>query len=167
MHYGVRRLFEGADYDDPVFRFADYNAGEWASRNAAFQIQLGVVTGLEVVADGDLLAYGRNGRPSDEDGQTMTALLAWRLQHAPDLSEGRLRRDVRKEKEKAFEKTETWERVRADFAAQKHRQPAYAWIPDVALVSPKMTSARTTRWFAERVEVRYRSCLARGTPNGG
>jgi hypothetical protein len=164
VQYGVRRLFEGADYDDPVFRFADYNAGEWASRNAAFQIHLGTVTGLDVVSDGDLLSYDRNGRPSGDDGQTMTALLAWRLQNAPDLSEGHLRRDVRKEKEKAFEETETWKRVRADFEAMENRAPKYAAIPDVALVSPKMTRSRTTRWFAEMVDGRYRTCVARGAP---
>ena len=167
VHYGVRRLFDGADYDEPLFRFADYNAGEWASRNAAFQIHLGTVTGLDVVPDGDLLAYDRNGKPSGDDGQTMTALLAWRLQRAPDLSEGHLRRDVRKEKEHAFEDTETWKRVRADFEEMKHRAPKYAAIPDVALASPKMTKARTTRWFAEMVEGRYRTCLARGSPKPG
>ena len=167
VHYGVRRLFEGADYDEPVFRFADYNAGEWASRNAAFQIHLGTVTGLDVASDGDLLAYDRNGRPSGDDGQTMTALLAWRLQRAPDLSEAHLRRDVRKEKEQAFEETETWKRVRADFETMKQRPPKYAAIPDVALVSPKMTRSRTTKWFAEMVDGRYRTCLARGTPKRG
>ena len=167
VHYGVRRLFEGASYDEPIFRFADYNAGVYASRNAAFQIHVGTVTGLDVVADGDLLAYDRNGRASGEDGQTMTALLAWRLQRAPDLSEGRLRRDVRKEKAQAFEETETWKRVRADFETVKQRAPKYAAIPDVALVSPKMTRSRTTRWFAEMVETRYRSCLARGAPKRG
>jgi hypothetical protein len=167
VRYGVRRLFDGAEYDEPIFRFADYNAGQWASRNAAFQIHVGTVTGLDVMPDGDLLAYDTNGRPSGDDGQTMTALLAWRLQRAPDMSEGRLRRDVRKEKEKSFEETETWERVRADFETVKGRPPKYATIPEVALVSPKMTTARTTRWFAEMVESRYRSCLARGAPKRG
>jgi hypothetical protein len=125
------------------------------------------VTGLDVVPDGDLLVYDKNGRPSSEDGQTMSALLAWRLQRAPDLNEGRLRRDVRKEKEKSFEETETWERVRVDFETVKQRKPKYASIPDVALVSPKLTKARTTRWFAERVQTRYESCLARGAPKRG
>jgi hypothetical protein len=167
VHYGVRRLFDGADYDEPIFRFADYNAGQWASRNAAFQIHVSTVTGLDVVADGDLLAYDRSGRPSADDGETMTALLAWRLQSAPDLNEGRLRRDVRKEKEKSFEETETWTRVRADFETVKGRPPKYATIPEVALVSPKLSKSRTTRWFAEMVERRYRSCLARGAPKPG
>jgi hypothetical protein len=167
IHYGVRRLFDGADYDEPIFRFADYNAGVWSSRNAAFQIHVGTVTGLDVVPDGDLLVYDERGRPTSDDGQTMSALLAWRLQRAPDLSEGRLRRDVRKEKEEAFEKTETWERVRADFEALKQRPPKYAFIPDVALESPKLSKGRTTRWFAERVQARYESCLARGAPKRG
>ena len=68
---------------------------------------------------------------------------------------------------KSFEETETWKRVRADFETVKGRAPKYAAIPDVALVSPKMTKKRTTRWFAEMVETRYRSCLTRGAPKRG
>jgi hypothetical protein len=162
IHFGVLRLFSiDALYDDPIYRFADYNAGPFASRNAAFQSALAALTGLEVVPDGDLLLYDGKGRPRSEDGQSLQALLAWRLMRAPDLSETRIRKDVRKEKERAFEATQTWDRLRSAYRARFGNDPPYAQLPDVALESPKLAKGRTTRWFAERVDARYEACRAR------
>jgi hypothetical protein len=45
-----------AHYDDIRFRFADYNAGVYASRNAAGQTMLSDLTGITLVPDGDVLA---------------------------------------------------------------------------------------------------------------
>ena len=50
-----------------------------------------------------------------------------------------LRRDVRLEKERGFEDTATWHRVRASYAEHTGKKPAYARLPDVALSSPKIT----------------------------
>lgn len=163
VHYGTARLFvHEAAYDAPIYRFADYNVGEYASRNAAFQRQLAAVTGLELAPDGDLLLYDDRGRPRRDDGETMRALLAWRVLFAPDLPEARLRADVRKEKQRDFEDTETWRRVRETWTAHTGEAPVYATIPDVQLEGPKITRDWTTRWFAERVDKRYRDCLQRG-----
>ncbi|MEQ1504171.1 MAG: DUF1615 family protein [Myxococcota bacterium] len=161
VRYGTARLFAyRADYDDVVYRFADYNAGLYASRNAAFQTQLAAITGLDLAPDGDLLVYTDAGNV--RDGQTMGALLAWRAASAPDLTEAQLRREVRREKTAAFEQTETWTRVRAQYTAKTGKSPAYARLPDVALDSPKMTKQRTTAWFAQSVDKRYEACIARG-----
>ncbi len=160
--YGTLRLFaHEAAYERPIYRFADYNAGLYASRNAAFQGMLRDLVGAELTPDGDLLIWNDRGRPTDKDGQTMQALLAWRASLAPDLLETQLRRDVKREKELAFESTETWRRVRESWAAKKGAEPAYASVPDVALDSPKLRKDRTTRWFAESVERRYKDCLKR------
>lgn len=161
--YGTARLFEHeADYDRPVYRFADYNAGVYASRNAAFQTVLATLTGKDLAPDGDLMIWTSAGRPSDTDGQTMRALLDWRAANAPDLTEDRLRRDVRLEKDHAFEETATWSRVRASYVAKTNKQPPYARVPDVTLDSPKIQRKLTTAWFAESVDRRYQACLARG-----
>ena len=163
LRWGTARLFSvEAAYDDPVHRFADYNAGVFASRNAAFQAQLAEIMGLELGLDGDLLAYAKNGKASD--GETMGALLAWRTMHAPDLPESRLRRDVRREKELGFESTETWRRLRENFLERTGEEPAYARLPDVALHSPKITRKLTTAWFAKNVDRRYHDCLGRHEP---
>ncbi|MFZ5475395.1 MAG: DUF1615 family protein [Myxococcota bacterium] len=155
VHYGAERLLGWeAGYERPVHRFADYNAGVYASRNAAFQEQVAALAGTKLALDGDLLAYA-DGRPVPS--KTMEAVLAV----APELGEARVRRDLGKEKTRAFEETETWATVRAAYAAKTGKDPAYARLPDVKLESPKLSGNRTTAWFAENVERRYRACLAR------
>ncbi|MEN0068295.1 MAG: DUF1615 family protein [Myxococcota bacterium] len=162
LRWGTARLFSiDADYDDPIYRFADYNAGIYASRNAAFQAQLSEIMGLDLALDGDLLAYTDSG---PTDGETMGALLAWRALHATDLSEGRVRRDVKLEKEKRFESTETWKRLKAGYQARTGEEPPYARLPNVALHSPKITRKLTTAWFAKNVDRRYEDCLGRHEP---
>lgn len=164
VRYGTLRLFaHEADYDRPIYRFADYNAGLYASRNAAFQQALRDLVGVDLNPDGDLLIWNARGRPTDTDGQTMSALLSWRASLAPDLLEPQLRRDVRLEKERRFEETETWRRLRESWTAKKGAEPAYAALPEVSLDSPKLRKDRTTRWFAESVERRYKDCLTRGS----
>ncbi len=162
VRYGTARLFvHEAAYDKPVYRFADYNAGVYASRNAAFQAQLAELTGTELATDGDLLLWNDKGKPRREDGETMAALLAWRAASAPDLTESRLRSDVKHEKEAAFESTDTWARLRADWEQETGKTAPYAQLPNVALDSPKLAKSRTTKWFAEKVDERYRACLKR------
>ena len=46
-----------ADYEKPIYRFADYNSGMYSSRNAAFQSMLNSLTDAELSLDGDLLLY--------------------------------------------------------------------------------------------------------------
>ena len=160
LRWGVARLFvHEADYDDPIYRFADFNAGQYASRNAEFQTQLSTVMDLKLAADGDLLAYKKNGR--SQEGETMGALLAWRSLHAPDIPERQIRRDVGKEKEQRFESTLTWERLRASFQEKSGEAPGYARLPNVELDSPKMSKSRSTAWFAKNVKRRYTACLER------
>jgi hypothetical protein len=162
VRFGTARLFSHeAGYDRPSYRFADYNAGPYASRNAAFQQQVADLTGLSLARDGDLLAWTSAGRPSGEDGETLQALLAWRAQDAPDLSEHRVRADLRLEKEEAFEETQTWRRVREDWREAHGEDPAYASVPDISLDSPKLEGDLTTAWFASRVQRRYDACLER------
>ena len=40
-------------------------------------------------------------------------------------------------------------------------------MPRIRLESPKITRKLTTEWFANRVNTRYRSCLARGASVAG
>jgi hypothetical protein len=160
--YGTRRLFEhDAPYDKAIYRYADYNAGLYTSRNAALQSQLADLIEQPVAPDGDLLIWTDRGKPSNTDGATLKALLIWRTLYAPDMTEAQLRADARLEKTADFEETELWLRLKASWRERKGKDPAYAQLPDVALNSPKLKKDRTTKWFAESVERRYNDCRKR------
>jgi len=162
LHYGVVRLLDwDAGYDAPIYRFADYNAGLFASRNAAFQEQVAALSGTKLALDGDLLRYNEAGRPASEPSQTLTAVVSVATANALDLTESRIRRDLGKEKKRAFEETDTWEAIRTLTEARTKKEPAYARLPDVTLDSVKLQGKKTTAWFAQNVDRRYQSCLAR------
>lgn len=155
VYFGtIRLLGYGAGYDDVVYRFADYNAGMYASRNAAFQEQLAELTGTTLALDGDLLAYD-----ADVDSRTLEAALAFGASH--DLGERRIRRDLALEKTLELEETDTWRAVRDAWQRRTGTAPPYARLPQVTLVSPKLSRTRTTAWFAESVKRRYLACRRR------
>ncbi|MCP3136045.1 DUF1615 family protein [Pyxidicoccus xibeiensis] len=162
VRYGTARLLDyEAAYPEPLFRFADYNAGVYASRNAALQAQVSRLTGIGLVPDGDLQLYDKQGEPLDEDSQSLKALLVFRERYAPELSERRVRRDVEKEKEADFESTDTYRAVKRVYARETGESPAYAQLPKVTLKSPKLKGERTTAWFARSVDARFQKCQAR------
>jgi len=159
VYFGTAHLLGyRASYGRYLYRFADYNAGRYASRNAAFQRAVSEVSGIPLALDGDLLRYD-GGKPSSELGNTEIAVrvLAPRL----GMSEAEIRRDLALGKEEAFEHSRLDARVfaLADEMARK-REPR-AIVPTIVLSSPKITRRLTTDWFAHRVDERFRACLAR------
>ena len=162
VHSGAARLLGfSAAYAQPLFRFADSNAGVYASRNAALQEQVGAITGLTVVPDGDLLAYDKSSTPLNRDTQSLEAILSFAQSYAPELSERRVRADVRLEKTAQFETTDTWRAIKRVSAQRLKVDPPYARLPEVTIRSPKMSQDRSTAWFAKSVDARYRKCLER------
>lgn len=158
---GTARLLDyPAAYDDIVYRFADYNAGVYASRNAAFQEQLAAVTGRTLIPDGDLLAYADDGDRKDLETKSLQAMLVFGINH--DMRAGAVQRAARKEKSDDFEDTSIWEEVRAAWKSKTGKEPPYARIPNVTLTSPKLSRDRSTAWFANNVKKRYEACRSRG-----
>jgi len=156
LYFGIAHLLDfAASYDDMLFRFADYNAGHFASRNAAFQNAVNIASGKRLELDGDLLIEG-----SSEPSATELAIrpLGGRL----DLSDAQIRSALEHGDEAEFERSALYARMMALADAVPPGRPVpRAMVPRIALKSPKITRNLTTDWFARRVDDRYRRCLAR------
>jgi hypothetical protein len=156
LYFGTAHLLAyDAPYDKPLYRFADFNAGRYASRNAGFQNALSVASGLPVSLDGDLLPPASDAPRGETERAALT--LARRL----GLSEGAIRRDLEAGEGAGFEKTPLYERVFAYAEQLDRRTLPRAVVPRIDLKSPKFTRKLTTEWFAKRVDERHRRCLAR------
>lgn len=154
LYFGIANLLDfPADYPDMRYRFADFNAGRYSSRNAAFQAAVSRLSGMKLSLDGDLLIY-RDGAPSSISS---TQLALERLEGRLGMSRAEVSRDLRLEKTPAFSQSALYQKVFA--LAGGHA--ARAVMPQIQLVSPKITRKLTTEWFADRVDGRYKACLAR------
>jgi Protein of unknown function (DUF1615) len=159
MYFGIAHLLDyPAAYDRPLYRFADFNAGRYASRNAAFQNAVTQASGVPLVLDGDLLRY-EDGRPAKEAGNTELAVRA--LARRLDLSAADIRNDLELGKGSAFERTALYKRVFALAERTTGKPLPRAVVPQILLRSPKITRKLTTEWFANRVNDRYERCLRR------
>ena len=159
LYFGIAHLLDyPAPYREPIYRFADFNAGRYSSRNAAFQQALGRLSGQSLTADGDLLNY-ENGAPSSVPSATQKAVmgLAGRLR----MSGGDIVASLRLEKSEAFGRTLLYQRLFALAEEAAGRPLPREATPQIDLKSPKIRSKITTAWFAERVNMRYRLCLQR------
>lgn len=157
LYFGILHLL-GYDtpYERKVHRFADFNAGWYASRNAAFQNAVAVASGRRLALDGDLLAPGA---ALSEPGETERAVRT--LSAALGLDERAIRRALLQGDRLGFNDTDLSQRVFA-LAEQRGGQPLpRAMIPGITLDSPKITRELTTGWFATRVNDRYQRCMAR------
>ena len=152
--YGTRMLLGyRAEYPSRLFVFADYNAGRFASRNAAFQHMVAELSGTKLALDGDLMLYD-GGKPKPAAGASETALRGLRL-----MDDQTLRADLLREKEFAFRDTATYRRVSQAFVDKTGRPPPYAMLPQINLKSPKIRHHMTTELFARAVMRRYDRCM--------
>jgi hypothetical protein len=156
VYFGVAHLLGyPADYDRMIYRFADYNAGFYASRNAAFQNALSIASGRSLALDGDVIAY-------DDDKPGATELAVRSIGREIGVSDAGIRRALDEGESTGFGETDVYVRVFARAQKIAHKKLPRAIVPEIALTSPKITRRLTTAWFANRVDQRYAECLARG-----
>ena len=160
LYYGIHRLMEyPANYDEAIYRFADYNSGMYSSRNAAFQKMLGALTEAEISLDGDLLLYNKDGDVRSTQSQTEKELIAVFAQNNILVTPRQIRADLKKEKEKKFEDTQTYLAVQKLYQKKTNKEPMYAVMPQVVISGPKLSRDYNTNWFASRVNGRYEQCM--------
>ena len=157
MYFGIAHLLDyPVDYDDMLFRFADFNAGHYASRNAAFQNAVSVLTKTPLALDGDLLLHG-----SAASEPSKTELAIRKLADQLDLSDAAIRRDLERGDQSDFADTRLYKRIFGRADTGRGRPVPRAIVPKIRLQSPKITRQLTTEWFAKRVDERYEKCLRR------
>jgi uncharacterized protein YceK len=147
MYFGIAHLLDyPASYDRYVYRYADFNAGHYASRNAAFQAALAQVSGKKIALDGDLMS----------ETESAAASIAAEL----GMDAAAIRRDLERGKGGDFEQAALYRRV-FELADRRGGKPAArAVVPSIQLQSAKFTRELTTQWFADRVVARHRQCIA-------
>lgn len=162
LYFGSAILLDyPAPYDNVLYRFADFNAGRYSSRNAAFQSALSRLSRQPLTLDGDLLRYQKGQASETPSGVELAARsLSGRLQMNP----GEIRRDLLLEKTPAFNQSNLFRRVFTLAEREAGEVLPRQAMPQIDLKSPKITRKLTTEWFARRVDGRYRSCLARIEP---
>jgi len=161
MFYGVPQLLAyDTGYPRKVFRFADYNAGRYASRNAALQMVVAKLTGEVLALDGDLLSYSKSGKVNNSTTATERAIRKVISDMELGLSDTQVRQDLMLEKRKSFVSTRTFSALRDAYARKVGKSAPFAIIPDIDLKSPKIRRFMTTKIFAETVDKRYQACMA-------
>ena len=157
MYFGIAHLLSyQTPYTRKVHRFADYNAGWYASRNAAFQNAVAIATGAGLALDGDVL---NPGAALDKPGQTERALRT--LSAKLDMDDKAIRKALERGGQLDFDDTALHAKVFALAEARAGKPLPRAMIPGIKLESPKITRELTTAWFATRVDERYQRCLQR------
>ncbi len=162
IDFGVARLFAGgAAYDDVDYRIADYNAGLFASRNAAFQELVARLAGEPLALDGDLLRYDARGSP-EPDSATLGLLRKIAPGLDPPLDAARLRLDLANEKSLSLELTVTWRAVRSRAARALGGEPRYARLPHLRVRGPKQRASFSVREWVRFTRSAYDRCLSGG-----
>ena len=139
-----------------MYRFADFNAGRYASRNAAFQNAVSVASSAALDLDGDLVVPGgdapNRAAPKLRCGRSRPAWTSARPRSGAPSSG--------KAAPTSSGASSTSVSSRSPRPAGKRPLPR-AVLPRIRLHSPKITRPLTTEWFARRVDERYKRCVAR------
>ncbi|HWS70420.1 MAG TPA: DUF1615 domain-containing protein [Steroidobacteraceae bacterium] len=155
VYFGIAHLLDyRAPYDRYLYRFADFNAGQYASRNAAFQRAVSRASGIPLVADGALVAHD-----GDPNAPGATELALRRLEPRLEAGDNAIRRALEQAKTADLEENPVYQRVFALAELSERRNLPRAAVPNIELHGPKITRRLTTQWYANRVSGRFERCV--------
>lgn len=156
LYFGIKHLLDYPNsYSKPLYNFADFNAGRYASRNAAFQRAVALASGQTLQLDGDLLLPKA---PMDKPGATEAALRQLRPLAMDDAA---IRSALQFSNRHSFEDHALYHHI-FERAESRIKGPlARARVPEIDLSSPKISRQLTTAWFADRVNGRWKKCMAK------
>ena len=155
IYFGVAHLLDyQAPYDRYLYRFADYNAGQYASRNAAFQQAASVAAGKPLTADGALLA-----NDPDAKGAGSTERLLFSIAGRLGLSDADIHQALEQGTAESFERTDLYRRVFELADRRRGRRQPRAVPPQIRLGGAKIVRRLTTGWYAQRVNGRFEGCV--------
>jgi hypothetical protein len=158
LYFGIAHLFDyPAPYDDIRYRFADYNAGRYASRNAAFQKAVAELTGIALELDGDVLRF-ELGKPTREVSRTEIALRG--LAPHFEMTNADVRRDLELGQSVEFERSRLYLSVFTMLDGVIGRRAPRAVVPMIVVESFKTTRRLTSYGYAVRATERHKACLA-------
>jgi hypothetical protein len=157
VYFGTAHLLAySASYDAYLYRFADFNAGQYSSRNAAFQRAVSSASGIPIAADGALLPHDKAG---NAPGSTELAVRA--LAKRLNMGDSAIHGALEKGRSADFERTPLYQKVFALADQAEGRPLSRAAVPRIELHGPKIARRLTTEWYARRVDQRFQRCLSR------
>jgi hypothetical protein len=156
LYFGAAHLLAyEAPYDRYLYRFADFNAGQYSSRNAAFQQALKIASGRPLATDGALLSHEAETKVGDTEFAVRS--IAARLH----LDEGAIHSALEEGRSAQFERSAVYRGVFRLAEQSVHHSLAREAMPQIQLEGPKIERRLTTEWYARRVDGRFQACLAR------
>jgi len=161
MYYGAKQLLGyNTGYDRKIFRFADFNAGRYSSRNAAFQQTIGAIAKQKLATDGDLLGYAKNGSANSAVSNSEKLIRQLASKYKLGLSNADIRKDLLKEKTDEFALSATYLAIKNTYLKNTGKPAPFAQLPGIDLSSPKLSHKMTTGSYAASVDRRYNKCMA-------
>src|SRR6185503_18671017 len=158
LYFGIAHLFDyAAPYDDLRYRFADYNAGRYASRNAAFQKAVAELTGATLELDGDLVRF-EQGKPTREVSRTEAAVRT--LAGHFEMTNAEVRSDLELGQSAEFERSRLYLSVFTMVDGVLGRRAPRAVVPMIVVESFKTPRRLTSYGYAMRVSERHKACMA-------